>query len=227
WPILYVRFQMKNGIAKLMMTCARKLAQILDQVLAIPPPETRNNLFAQPRKKIAITRQVSAVKQRNGKLNIVRIQPFAFRQISRCWTQLQPQVPQLLRKAPYGIFEFTFGITASVQKQQINIGVGEKPASPESPGCHEHKILWKVRIGSCGIEDDLVPQPLNHRIDQRRAPCERRPPFAGHGEFPLDGSGFARVQIPQLTAYGGDGGHFVDTLLEVFSPAPALIPFCS
>src|SRR5208283_562092 len=140
-PILDVRFEMKDGIAKLVMPRPRNFGQVLDQVLALPPDHARNNFFAQPCKKVAIARQVTAVEQRDGELNIVWIQPFALRQISRGWTQLQPQVPQLLRKPPDGIFEFTLGITPGVQKQQVNIGVGEKPAAPESASGYQREVF--------------------------------------------------------------------------------------
>jgi hypothetical protein len=78
-----------------------------------------------------------------------------------------------------------------------------------------------------GTNDDFVPEPLNNGIDQRRAPCESRPPFTGDGKFLLDGSGFPHVQVPQLTTDGGHGGHFDDTLPELLSPAPDFIPRCS
>src|ERR1700675_4942030 len=174
---------MKDGVAKFMMACARNLAQVLNQVLALPPDQTRHNFIAQPREKLAIARQIPAVEQRDGKLNIVWIQPFALRQTSRSRTELQPQVPQLLRKTPDGIFEFTLGIIPGVQKQQIDIGVGAKPPAPESAGCHKRKILRAVRIGRAGApggrsrwrtDYDFVPEPLNNRIDQGRAPGNRR-----------------------------------------------------
>ena len=102
------------------------------------------------------------------------------------------------------------GVAAGVQKQQIDIGVGKKPAAPESAGGHQREILWAVRSRSrAGLEavwrtdDDFAPEPLHDRIDQRRAPGERRAPVAGDGEFLLDGSGFPCVQLQQLAADGG------------------------
>jgi hypothetical protein len=36
-PIFHVRFQVKDGIAKLMVTSPRNLGQVLDEALAIAP----------------------------------------------------------------------------------------------------------------------------------------------------------------------------------------------
>ena len=47
-PILHVRFQVKDGIAKFMMTRARDLGQVLDQALAVASDQARNRFFAQP-----------------------------------------------------------------------------------------------------------------------------------------------------------------------------------
>ena len=53
-------------------------------------------------------------------------------------------------KRRMAIFEFTLGVTAGVQKQQINIGVREKPAAPESAGGDQREILGAVRSGKAG-----------------------------------------------------------------------------
>ncbi len=47
-PVLHVRFEMKDGVAKFMMTRARNFAQVMDQVLTLPPDQTRHNFIVQP-----------------------------------------------------------------------------------------------------------------------------------------------------------------------------------
>src|ERR1700678_2987705 len=103
-------------------------------------------MFAQPRKKGAIAGEITAIEERNGKLDVVRIEPLAFREASRYRTELQPQVPQLLRKTANAIFELTLSVTAAVQKQQIDIGIGEKVAAAESAGRPQRKISRKSEI---------------------------------------------------------------------------------
>jgi hypothetical protein len=83
----------------------------------------------------------------------------------------------------------------SCRNSKINIGVRKKPAPPESAGGYQREIWGGPESEVAAPSDDFVPQPLHHRIDQRRAPRQRRAPVAGHREFLLDGSGLPRVQV--------------------------------
>ena len=121
------------------------LAQVLDQILALAPDQLGNGLFVQLGEKFAIARQIPAVEQRDGELNVIGIQLFAFGQIARGRTKLQPQVPEFLRETSNRIFEFAFGTVTSAQEQQINVGVREEPAASESASRDQREILRAVR----------------------------------------------------------------------------------
>jgi hypothetical protein len=92
------------------------------------------------------------------------------------------------------IFAFAFRVAVRVEEQKINVRVREQPAAAESAGGDERKIALPVGSGT-GLHQDPGPEPLNHRIDQRRAPGYCGGSVTGSGKFPLDGSGFPRVQV--------------------------------
>ena len=99
-----------------------------------------NHFVVQFAEQVAIARQIAAVEQRDGELGIVGIVAVALGQRARGRTQLQPQVPQLLRKAPDGIFESLLRVAIAEEEQQIDIGIGKQPAAAKSSGGDQSEI---------------------------------------------------------------------------------------
>ena len=63
-----------------------------------------------------------------------------------------------------------------MQKEQVDIGVGKKPAAAEAAGGDQSEILWSSGWEASGLEDDFIPEPLKDRIDQRGAPGDSARP---------------------------------------------------
>ena len=99
---------MKDGIAELVMTGARDLAEIFDEGVAIAGDETWNGLLMQPREQIAIAGEIAAIEQRDREFNVVRVEALAFGEAASSRAELQAQIPKFLRKAADGIFKLDF-----------------------------------------------------------------------------------------------------------------------
>ncbi len=114
------------------MALARDLGQALQQSLGFPHHQLGNYLVMQPPEQVVIACEITAVEERNGELSVVGVVAVALGQRPRSRTQLQPQVPQFLRKAANGILESLLGVAIGEEKQQIDVGIGEHPSTAES-----------------------------------------------------------------------------------------------
>src|ERR1035441_5229136 len=145
------------------MTSASDLGEILDHLLAIFCYEAGNDFFVQAGEKLGISGEVAAIEKRDSELDVIWIEAFALSEIAGGRTQLETQVPQFLRKTADRIFEFIFG--PGVKEEDVDIGVGKKPAAAEASGGDEREILGKMRIGGRAAENDFVPETLDNCVD--------------------------------------------------------------
>ena len=91
--ILYVWFQMKDGIAMFGMAATRDLHQSLHQRLGFTHHQFWDDPVMQTRKQFVITGQKAAVEKRDGELDVVGIETITFGKHAAGWAQLQAKVP--------------------------------------------------------------------------------------------------------------------------------------
>src|ERR1700678_4589991 len=118
---------MKNGLAEFCMARAGQVGKALRENLAFTREQFRNGRVLELREKRRISGEIAAVEQRNRKFEIFRIEAVTFGKFARCRAQLHAQIPNFLGELANAILEFGFGALVGVQKQQIDIGVREKP----------------------------------------------------------------------------------------------------
>src|ERR1035441_1976075 len=149
------------------MTSASDLGEILDHLLAIFCYEAGNDFFVQAGEKLGISGEVAAIEKRDSELDVIWIEAFALGKIAGGRTQLETQVPQFLRKTANRIFEFIFEFNfgPGVKEEDVDIGVGKKPAATEASGGDEREILGEMRIGGRAAENDFVPETLDNCVD--------------------------------------------------------------
>ncbi len=152
---------MKDGVAKLVMTRARQLRQVLNEGVAFAPHQPGNRFFAQPRKKLAISGQIAAIEERNRELDVIRVEAFAFSQSPRHRTEFQTQIPQLLRETADGIFEFLLAAASGMQEEEIDVRKGKEPAAPVASGSYQSEVPRTFRIGG----DCFIPEANNNDVD--------------------------------------------------------------
>src|SRR3984957_20404685 len=179
------------------MPLACDFRQPQQQGLRLPHHQPRNHFVVKLPEQIAVARQITAVEQGNRELGIVRVVAIALGQSARCRAQLQPQVPQLLRKPPHRIFEGLLGLAIAEKKQQINVGVRKQPSSPETACSHECEAHGPVERSVPG-RNDIPPQPLQNIFHQPRALRHGRSPITGRFKFPLNPRRFVAERMPQF-----------------------------
>ena len=121
------------------MTRSSNFRQTLHDGLHFPHDQLGNQLVMQLHKQVLISRQISAIEQRNRELDILGIELIAFRESAGCGTQFHPQVPEFLRKPANAIPVFLLGAAISVKKKNVNVGVREKPSPSKSADGNERK----------------------------------------------------------------------------------------
>ncbi len=85
-----------------------------------------------------------------------------------------------------------FRVASRVQEEQVNIRVGEEPASAKTAGGDQREVLGTFRV--CG--DRLVPEAQQNGVDKRGSPGEGDAALAADGKLLLDTRGFPYVQVP-------------------------------
>ena len=178
--------------AMLRMAFARDFRKALQQRLRFAHDQLGNHFVMQFSKQVAIPRKITAIKQRDGELGVVGIEAIALSQRARGGAQLHAQIPQLLRKAPDRIFEGLFRVAIAVEKEQIDVGVGEEPAASESSSGDESEIGGPGFIGG----DDVAPQPREDFFDEAGACFDAGAAVAGGLKFPLDARRFVVERTP-------------------------------
>ncbi len=104
--------------------------------------------------EIRITREETAVEQRDSKLDIRGIEAVALLQDATSWAHLQSQIPQTLRKASSPIFESPLGFVVGMKKKQIDIRMRKQPTAPESSQRDQAESLWPSFLRA----DDFPPE---------------------------------------------------------------------
>ena len=140
-------------------------ARRCQKCLRLARHKLRNDVIVKPRKKLPVARQIAAIEKRNREFQVIRIDAIAFAQRAARGTQLQAQIPKLLRESANRLLDFCFGLVPSVKEQKINIGIGEKPFSSVATERNEGEILRPFRIG----RDNFAPRSSCEGIDQLRS----------------------------------------------------------
>src|ERR1700686_2494351 len=149
----------------------------------------------QPHEQCRVTRQVAAIKKRNGELSIVWIEAVAFCQSPRCRTQLELQIPKLLRKSANRLFVGLPPAAIRIQKKQIDIGIRKQPAAPEAPSCHQREAARTSFVG----RHQIPPKTLENLFDQPRPLRDRRTSVSGQSKLARNSRGFLSDRIPQFS----------------------------
>src|SRR5579871_2159298 len=148
----------------------------------------------QPPEKIAIAGKVAAIEKRNRELSIVGVVAVAFGQGAGSRAQLEPQIPQLLREAAHWIFKALFGVAVAEEKEKIDVGIGEEPATAEAPGSNQREIDRLAFVGG----NDVAPQAEEDTFDQAGALRHRRAPVPSSLKLPVDARRLVVERTPQF-----------------------------
>src|SRR5215831_7978430 len=111
---------MKNRIAELVVACAAQIRKPLHDLPRLARHQPRNHLVMQPLEDRRIARKIAAIEQRNRKLDVIGIEAFAFRKRPRGGTELETQVPKLLRKRADPRLEFLLGLLCRVEEKYVD-----------------------------------------------------------------------------------------------------------
>src|SRR5450432_2616529 len=177
---------MVERISKFRMTLARDLGEALKQRLRFAHDQLGDHLVMQLAKQVAIAGEIAAIEKGNGELGIVGVVAVAFGERARGGTQLQTQVPQLLRKAANWVFVELLRFAVAKKKEQIDVGVGEKPAAAEAACGHEGEVGRFVVVRG----NDVSPEASENVFDEAGALRDGGAAVAGGFEFTLNACRF-------------------------------------
>src|SRR5580658_752597 len=135
-----------------------------------------------------------AIQQRNRKFGISGLEPAAFGERARGRTQLQSQIPQVLRKLADRFFEFLFRAVPAMQEQHVDIGKWEKPSPPEAAKRYYREIRRSVRLRV----NVLLPKTLDDGFDQGGATQQSGLAVAVRAKLLLDPRQFLRRYLAQF-----------------------------
>src|ERR1051325_9856560 len=97
---------------------------------------------------------MASVEERNREFRVVWVVTIAFCYGPRGRTQLQAEIPEFLGEAANRILESLLGLAIGKKKEQVDVGIGKKPAAAESTSGDEGKIRGLRFVG----RDDVMPE---------------------------------------------------------------------
>lgn len=180
-PVLHVGLQVKDGVAKLVVAAAREVRQALNDGSRLACHDLGNHVVVQSRKEAPVARKIPAVEQRNCELHVVRIELFAFGERPGGRAELQPEIPDFLRKAAKRVFQVALGPAPGVEKKNVDIRMGKEPAASEAAERNEGEIARAFGVR----RDEFVPQAERNGLDQLGAAVDGGAAVTFRGKFLL------------------------------------------
>ena len=187
---------MKNGLAKFRVAGTGQVGEALRENLAFAREQFRNGGVLELREKRRISGEVAAVEQRNRKFEILRIEAVALGKFARGGAQLHAQIPNFLRELSKAILKFALGALVGVQKQQIDIGVGEQPLAAKAAERDQRETGRTIFFRA----DVLIPKTQQDRFDDRGAAEDCGATVAGGGKIVLNARRLLGVEGAQFAA---------------------------
>ena len=153
-------------------------------------------MCTEPIEDVNISGQITAIEQGNRELDIVGVEAVTLSERPCCGTDLDAQVPELLREAPDGILKRGLGAGSRVQEENVDIRVRAQQAPAKSTERDQSEAGRLLQFG----RNEFLPETVGDVLDQASATRDCGTTVTSRLEVLINARRFLRIEIAKASA---------------------------